>query len=193
MDSRLPSSYRFPVADEFVSEKGDVMEELDISSVLERLNGHNLNRIERVLVAHTGTVQLMLSLWFGEPVDVIVKSQVEQGTTLIREVALTLRKTRLKVCHAKSQIPLDLNSQVVVEEVKRRQIGLGQIATSLNILSQRVLISLEVTPTTLSRTYVMVGPGLRQVIEERFPRKLYQHLESESDQMGCTPVGASGR
>ncbi len=158
--------------------------------MLDRFNGHNLNPIERVLLAHTGTVQLLLSLWFGEPVDVVVKSQEDQSATLIRKAALTLRHSRLEVCHAKSQIPLDLNSQVVAEEVKKCHLGLGQIATRLNVPNQRTLIGLKVGPANLSRTYVMVGPGLRYVIEENFPWKLYRQAENKQDQMGRSPVGA---
>jgi len=41
------------------------MEELDIPAVLARLKPYNLSPIERVLAAHTGTVQLLLSLYCG--------------------------------------------------------------------------------------------------------------------------------
>ena len=51
------------------------MEELNIPEVLARLEPHNLAPFERVLAAHTGTVQLLLSLYFGSPVDVALVEQ----------------------------------------------------------------------------------------------------------------------
>ena len=53
------------------------MEELDIPGALERLKPYDLSPIERVLAGHTGTVQLLLSLLFGEPVDVVLIGQFE--------------------------------------------------------------------------------------------------------------------
>jgi hypothetical protein len=69
------------------------MEELDIPAVLARLNRYNLSPIERVLAAHTGTVQLLLSLYFGSPVEVALAEQSEEVGEIRRRASLVVSGT----------------------------------------------------------------------------------------------------
>ena len=63
-------------------------EELNIAAVLEGLKPYeDLNGIERILAAHTGTVQLLLSLYFNEEVVVVVKSQKETSRACSKYVS----------------------------------------------------------------------------------------------------------
>lgn len=150
-------------------------EELQIPEVLERLKPYgDLVPIERVLAAHTGTVQLLLSLWFNEPVDVQLLDQREVHEEIRRRVALVCRHTRREVAMAKTIIPIRRNSQEILEDVRAGKLGLGQIAVARQVRTTRKVTKLGVLDHYLTRTYVMEGDGLHFVIEETFSRKLYR-------------------
>lgn len=158
-------------------------EELNIPEVLERLKPYELAPIERVLAAHTGTVQLLLSLWFNEPVDVQLLDQVQVHEEIRRSVALVLRDTRVEAATAKTIIPIRSNPLPILEAVWAGKLGLGQIAVARRIQTTRKLTKLEVNDDLLTRTYVMEGTSSRPlhfVIEETFPRRLYQRRRRAS-------------
>ena len=155
------------------------MEELDIAGVLDRLKVYDLSPIERVLAGHTGTVQLLLSLYFDEPVDVVLMNQEEKEGAIHRVVSLRLRRREIAVCHASSVIRLDLSSQGVLTDVRGGKLGLGQIAVKYSVPTKRTIGEITVTPSRISRQYIMEGfdPGhqyLHYVISESFPRKLFR-------------------
>ena len=174
-------------------------EELEIPEVLERLKefsvygdtpgrGPNLAPIERVLAAHTGTVQLLLSLWWNEPVDIVLISQSEEDGKIHRVVDLTCRNSHLVAAHAESIIKIEYNHPDVIGDVRAQKLGLGQIAVKHNIQTSRVLHEVQVAPHELSRFYSMKGmaasstggPGggqllrLHYEIRESFPRVHYR-------------------
>ena len=151
-------------------------EELHIPEVLERLKPYELAPIERVLAAHTGTVQLLLSLWFNEPVDVNLLEQLEVHEEIRRRVALVRRGTRIEAARAKTIIPIQRNSPEILEDVRAGELGLGQIAVSRQIRTTRKMTRLVVNDHYVTRTYLMEGDGLHFVIEESFPRQLYRQL-----------------
>ncbi len=159
-------------------------EELDIAAVLDKIRHHNLNPIERILAAHTGTVQLLLSLYFGVPVDVRVIVQEPEGVWIRRDVALTLRISGTIVCSATSFISKETTDDPVMDDVMASVLGLGQIAVKHKVQTTREIISLTVTPKEISRTYtmkgstpLMSGPRLFYQITEVFPRELYSRPE----------------
>ena len=155
------------------------MEELDIPGALERLKPYGLNPIERVLAGHTGTVQLLLSLLFDEPVDVVLIGQGDYRSSEIqREVSLKLRHREVEVCRAVSIIDLDRNDPFVLHHIREGQLGLGQIAVKYNVPIKRTINTIEVTKEQVSREYTMEGfdPGhqfLHFVITEMFPRDAF--------------------
>ena len=146
-------------------------EELDIPGVLENLRPYeDLNGIERVLAAHTGTVQLLLSLYFDEEVVVVVQSQEERDGGAFRNVMLRLRESQVVVCHASSFIDFQRCTGGVVVDVRERKLGLGQIAVKHQINTVRTLKALTVVGDSIQRTYSMEGKGLYYEITETFPR-----------------------
>ena len=150
------------------------MEELNIPAVLERLAPYKLGSVERVLVAHTGTVQLLLSLYLGSPVDVTLVKQTEEMGEIRRRVSLVVRCTGQEACLARSVIPLSANKAEVLADIRDGQLGIGQIAVKHHISTERRIEDIDVTPTQISRKYVMQGPGLYYVVTEVFPRELYR-------------------
>lgn len=156
-------------------------EELRIPEVLERLKEYpDLRPIERVLASHTGTVQLLLSLWWNEPVDVVLVSQSEADGKIRRVVDLTCRNSHLVAAHAESLIPIEANHPEVIAAVRSCELGLGQIAVQLGIPTVRTLHEVQVAPIELSRFYSMSAirwpatPPLHYEIRESFPRRHYR-------------------
>ena len=150
------------------------MEELNIPAVLERLKPYGLGPIERVLAAHTGTVQLLLSLYFGSPVDVTLVEQAEEMGEIRRRVSLVVRRTGQEACFARSAIPLSANSKEVLADVREGVLGIGQIAVKHHIPTERRIREVNVSQSQISRKYIMQGPGLYYVVTEVFPRELYR-------------------
>ncbi len=150
------------------------MEELDIPAALRRLEPYRLSRIERVIVAHGGTVQLLLSLYFGAPVGVKLLQQSEMRGEIHRDVSLVLTSSGEEVCFARSIIPLASNDPAILDDVRQGKLGLGQIAVKHRILSERWVTRITATSLHLSRKYVITGSGLRFVVTEDFPRRLYR-------------------
>ena len=151
-----------------------MMEELDIPAVLARLKPYNLSAIERVLAGHTGTVQLLLSLYFGSPVDVTLIEQSEEMGEIRRRASLVVSCTGQEACFARSVIPLSVNSREVLADVREGKLGIGQIAVKHRIPTERRIREITVTPSQISRKYIMQGPGLYYTVTEVFPRDLYR-------------------
>jgi hypothetical protein len=179
------------------------MEELDIEGALKRLGPYGLRPIERVLAGHTGTVQLLLSLLFNEPVDVVLIGQTELDGVIHheihREVSLRLRKRDPQwgselgdeVCRAETVIDTQRNAPEVLEHVREGKLGIGQIAVLLHVPVTRTINTIEVTPGAIRRQYTMenlgqwhrgacgrpAAPALHYVITEVFPRELFRKIE----------------
>lgn len=150
------------------------MEELDIAGILETLAAHDLSPIERVLAAHTGTVQLLLSLWWDEEVVVEVDGpQVREGDRLRRAVMLKLIASGLVVARAISYIDVTRNKPEVMAEVEAGKRGIGQIAIAQRIPTIRRIREVRIEDGDLKRVYVIEGDGIHYEIEESFPRALY--------------------
>ena len=150
-------------------------EELNIAAVLEGLKPYeDLNGIERILAAHTGTVQLLLSLLFGEEVVVVVLDQEERDGCAFRSVQLRTINTDILVCGAISIIDYQRCSGGVVVDVREGKLGLGQIAVKHEINTVRTITGLEVEPASIKRNYTMEGKGLYYEITEIFPRDLFR-------------------
>ena len=163
------------------------MEELDIPGALERLKEapgayhYPLTPIERVLAGHTGTVQLLLSLLFNEPVDVVLigQTEIESRREIHREVSLKLLDSKIEACRAVSIIDLNRNAPLVVAQIREGQLGLGQIAVKYNVPTARTINSIEVTRDKISREYTLESVGLGQeqqlhfTIMEMFPREVF--------------------
>lgn len=149
------------------------MEELDIPSALKLLKPYDLSPIERVLAGHTGTVQVLLSLWFNEEVVVKVQEQIDNPGGIERKVHLALGISNLVVATATSVIPRSVNMPKVMGDVQEQILGLGQIAVKHQIPTSRRIIELSATDDELRRKYIMEGQGLRYVITENFHRRFY--------------------
>ncbi len=166
------------------------MEELDIPGALERLKPYGLSAIERVLAGHTGTVQLLLSLLFDEPVDVVLITQEEVDGVIQRVVSLRLRDREVEACRAFSLIDTKRNAPAVLEDIREGKLGLGQIAVKFRVPIQRTITEVKANYWAIVREYTMetdetfmgardlpprstAPPALHYVINETFHRELF--------------------
>ncbi len=62
----------------------------------------------------------------------------------------------------------------VLVDVREGKLGIGQIAVKHRIPTERRIREITVTPSQISRKYIMQGPGLYYTVTEVFPRDLYR-------------------
>ncbi len=158
------------------------MEETDSKALLGVLIDNKFEPGERVLLGHTGTVQTLLSLVFGHPVEVRVRGQQEEKTNfagatqpagqaphLLRSVELLAAGQ--VVCHAVSRIPVGgINLPEFISDVYAGKLGLGQIINKLRIPHERRVIEVGRDATSFWRSYRIFGANLELQILESFPR-----------------------
>ena len=113
-------------------------------------------------------------LYGASPVDVALVEQSEEMVEIRRRVSLVVRCTGQEACFARSTIPLSANGREVLTDVREGVLGIGQIAVKHHIPTERRIREIDVTPSQISRKYVMQGPGLYYVVTEVFPRELYR-------------------
>lgn len=145
-------------------------EELDIGKFLEYFQVNNLPTLARILLSTDGTVQTLLSIIHNAPVVAVVKSQDQNDIYIRRETSLMAGEK--EVCSASSKIPLSYNDSKVLDLVRAKELGLGQIAKKLKIPTAREIKDMGLDSTHYFRTYQMQGQGLLFIITERFPREL---------------------
>ena len=145
---------------------------LDLEGVLAKLA--EMTPLERMILSMAGTLQGALSAYFGEPVDVKVVSQRERkGGDIIERVAhLVTREGRVVVCRAQTRV--EARNELVRKLVVERNLGLGQILTSLGLRSTFVLGAAGRTDEVLWRKYRLEGDGFTYRIREELPRALYE-------------------
>jgi chorismate-pyruvate lyase len=154
-------------------------DELNLDDLVKAFEGKGYSLLERIILSTDGTVQTLLSVIWGDPVRVRVLDQLEREGVIIRLVDLEARD--LVVARARSRVPADRNSAQVLDRVRGRSLGLGQIAAALGQNPRRTGRDHGADDGTFWRKYEMelagpVGPELYFEIQEMFPRALYRGL-----------------
>ena len=150
------------------------MEELDFKGLLGHFARLGFQREEQVILGHFGTVQTLLSLIFGKPVHVRLKTQGEENGEINRVVELVCGETI--VCFASTRIPVLKNSPEVLQEISDGALGLGQIVRKLEIPNRRNLMTVGRDHRSFWRTYSIEGPNLFLKISEGFPRPPFEEI-----------------
>lgn len=133
------------------------MEEMDISSLLDKFNNVKFKPIERIILSHDGTVVTLLSMFFNEHVNVDVVAQSEWNGNILRKVEFATEEA--KVGEATSIIPLDSNSEKLIDEVRKRNLGLGQTIKKLEYRPNRVVLHIDKTQHKFWRVYNLHQEG----------------------------------
>ena len=145
------------------------MEELDFQGLLDHFNSHGFQKGEQVILGHFGTVQTILSLIFGCPVNVRDVEMKEEDGVIIRTIKLAAGETIIG--HATSRIPEAFNREDVLHDVTTGKLGLGQIIVKHQISNRRILGEVGRDENGFWRNYIIEGPELYIDIHEYFYRK----------------------
>jgi len=151
----------------------------EIGETLAMLSSDDLSTVERLILASTGTVQDLLSVIFGVPVQVAVISQLNYDTVLVRWAKLiaddliTSEPDPMTVALAESVIPYEHNDPAFIGMMGDRDIGIGYAINKLGIPTERTLLGIHVNGDTFARSYQIRGEGIDVLITESFSREMY--------------------
>lgn len=142
---------------------------------LEKRAGIRLSLAHKILLVEIGTVEQMLSIISGGPVEVIVKKQRIQSSGLIlRESWLLSKKTGKRLVLAKSRIfVLNLPRQIVSKIMEGKE-GIGTILSSSALETSRRITRLgfDSTKGCVYRKYQIICSGkIAFEITEELPFK----------------------
>jgi len=141
----------------------------DFERILPKLK--EFTPVERVLLTCSGTLEVALSAYLGEPVDVEVVEQYENGEAIIRKVNLKGRESKRVVCEATSQV-IALDDELK-KDILSKGIGLGQALIKHGIRPEFQILNLGKTDDSFFRVYRLAAPKVVYRIKEVFPRRLY--------------------
>ena len=150
------------------------MEELDFQPLLDQFRDKAFQRGEQVILGHFGTVQTLLSLIFGKPVNVKLTGQREENGNIMRQVQL--RCGEEVICWANTVISKELNRKDVLRDIITGSLGLGQIVFLRQIPTRRNLIEVGRDEGAFWRTYVIEGTRLHLKIHEYFHREPFEKV-----------------
>ena len=143
-------------------------EYIEVAQILDKVR--DFTPLQRILLTATGTLQGVLSAYFGQEVQVVVREQAAEDGWVVHRVA-DLMAGGLVVCHADSHITLTLDK--VRQEVLAKQMGIGQILEALEIRPKFRLLEVGRGNRAFWRLYKLEGPGVVYRITETFPEELY--------------------
>ena len=141
----------------------------------------NLTPIQRMVVSHDGTLQDLLSSYFGHPVNVDVHGQVESHGNIIRNSGLYVDEPLAKtdVCLATSVIPTSstlLQNVEFVDQIRQCEHGIGFILNELGIKTRREILDIRTNEDMFRRVYRIFDneSEIDVIITEVFPAYLYR-------------------
>jgi len=161
-----------------------MLEEKKIEELLGKLDKYEMDPLERVILANDGTVQSLLSVVFRVPISVEVISQMELFGSIYRWVKLVANYNTMErtVALAMSVVPIVGNSKEVIDGLKERKQGIGQLLSSLGFVTKRELLGFYSDDLTFSRVYRIKGNKIKDdaecdlLITEIFPRESYKKV-----------------
>jgi len=136
--------------------------------------------IQRMVVSHDGTLQDLLSAYFGHPVEVKVCDQNESKSNIIRNSVLYIDDGLhgVDVCMATSVIPTTstlLQNTEFVDRIRERKYGIGFILNELGIKTRRELSDVHIVDNMFRRVYRIYDEAseIDVIITETFPPHYY--------------------
>ncbi|MGI0020607.1 MAG: chorismate--pyruvate lyase family protein [Nitrososphaera sp.] len=109
----------------------------------ENIAGLRLTRDQEILLGHTGTVEQVLAIIAGSPIEVKVTRQ--QGTEVIEREAVLLAKGRVLV-RARSKIYCKNLPAGIVRQVRQKRKGIGAIIASSRLETFREVVRVGRNP-----------------------------------------------
>jgi hypothetical protein len=143
---------------------------------------HTLTPVQRMVVSHDGTLQDLLSAYFGYQVYVAVYNQVESHGNIIRNSGLYVdgSPSGTDVCLATSVIPTSstiLQNVEFVDQIRQCEHGIGFILNELGIKTRREILDVRTNVDMFRRVYRIFDDEseIDIIITEVFPAYLYKN------------------
>ena len=140
-----------------------------------------LSPLERVILAHDGTVHTLLSLLsIGTPIHLNVISQKEEGEMITRDITFTIDGET--IMSATTIMLVKDNPPQFIEAIRRKKAGVGQIINYMDLKTHRNIESFhayppdsDYMPDTLYRRYSITGDCTLR-INEHFNREFIKQV-----------------
>jgi chorismate-pyruvate lyase len=117
------------------------------SAVLRKISalegaGARLSLERKILLAETGTVEQVLSIIAGSPVEVEVVRQSEARGVITREAVLSAKDTGRPLIRAQSKIYCKNLPDKIVRQLRQKKAGIGTIIFSSGLETFREIVRL---------------------------------------------------
>jgi hypothetical protein len=170
------------------------VEDLEIDSLLKKLEKYDLTPLQRVILSSTGTVQSLLTAIFQRPVVAKIIAQIDTVDSYIRWARLVYNKEDKKVglynpspdeigtcmipyikeetvCLAESIFPHKSNDPEILKELRKGDDGgIGYVLAKKKIVVNRTILGIYADDHTFARNYQITGKNINCIITEVFPR-----------------------
>ena len=141
-----------------------------------------LSPIERVILAHDGTVHTLLSLLTGKPIYINVESQTEDEGMITREVTFTIDGK--VIMRADSIMLVRDNPPEFIKAIRREHSGIGQIINYMDLKTTRNIEAFNsqpctscFMPDTIYRRYSITGDCTLRISEHFYRTNLKEVLD----------------
>lgn len=127
---------------------------------LEQRSEIKLSRPEKIVLAEIGTIEQVLSILLDSPITVTVKKQTEKRNVIERRVVLGT-ETGSDIIHATTQVTTKGLPDKVVDDIRRRRLGIGTIITKhgLETFRRVVEVGYDSKKKMLYRVYEILYMG----------------------------------
>lgn len=143
---------------------GTILKKDDFGSImlqkiaeLEDRSGIRLSLAQKILLAETGTVEQVLSILTGSAIRVSVVEQKESARTITRK-SLIMNDSGKVLIRADSRVFTRNLPAKVVNQIKRKQAGIGTIISSFGLETFRKIVEVGYDPASKSvfRNYQII-------------------------------------
>jgi chorismate-pyruvate lyase len=130
-------------------------------SELENKSNIKLPVTKKILLAETGTVEQILSILTNSETIVNVRKQTEDLELILRDVIITNKKTGETLANARSRFFLANIPGDIINQIKRKNIGIGNIIIEHELETFRKIIKIGFNSKSNSifRVYQIIHHG----------------------------------
>ena len=134
---------------------------LDKISELESRSNLKLSVGAKLLLAETGTLEQTLSILCNSEIQVSVTKQKEEGNLIHRDVCILRKKTGETLVTAKSRFFVANLPRAMVDQLRKRNLGIGSIITRNQIETFRKIVKIGYNSNSNSvfRIYKIIHHG----------------------------------
>lgn len=157
-------------------------------SELERKSNFKLPVTQKILLAETGTVEQVLSIFTNSETGVNIVKQTEDRELIIRDVCIVSKKDGVTLVKARSRFFIANLPRDIINQVKRKNLGIGNIIIDRELETFRKIIKIGYNSKSNSifRVYHIIHQGkvaiqIRENFTSGLDSKVNRAFEQEND------------